>query len=179
MMKKITLGLDLSLRASGYVKLENDKIIEQKLIKSKPVDKFPVNELERLMKIRDEINVEGVDLAIVEGMAFMIRKTVALVQLSALNYMIREKCYINNVPFIIVAPTTLKRFCTGKGNSPKELILLEIYKRYGESFNDNNLGDAFGLARIGELLLKDISNDNLKVPKFQKETVDLLKKQLK
>ena len=39
----IVLGLDLSLVSSGYVLLENDKIKEQKLIKSKPDGKRPID----------------------------------------------------------------------------------------------------------------------------------------
>lgn len=171
---KIVLGLDLSLRASGYVKLENNKIIEQKLIKSKPVDKFPIDELKRLMTIRDKVNMENADIAIIEGIAFGIRKTTSLSQLSALNYMIREKCYINNIPFVIVAPTTLKKFITGKGNMKKDVILLEIFKRYDVEFYDDNLGDAYGLARIGELLL----NEEIDVPIYQQEVIKLLKMQL-
>ena len=172
---KIVLGLDLSLRASGVIKLENDKIINQRLIKSKPTGKLPIDELKRLIAIRDEVNVENISLAIIEGIAFGIRKTTSLSQLSALNYMVREKCYFNKIPFIIVAPTTLKKFITGKGNIKKDVILLEIFKRYDVEFYDDNLGDAYGLAKIGELLL----DEKIDRPVFQNEVITLLNKQLK
>lgn len=171
----MVLGLDLSLRASGYVRLENDKIIEQKLIKSKPTGKSPIDELKRLIAIKDNIDVGNISLAVIEGIAFGIRKTTSLSQLSALNYMVREKCYSNKVPFIIVAPTTLKKFITGKGNIKKDVILLEIFKRYDIEFYDDNLGDAYGLAKIGELILSKKTDS----PVFQNEVIKLLSKQTK
>lgn len=172
------IGLDLSLTASGFIKLVKGKILEQKLIKSKPVGDKPTDELKRILGIVKEISVKGSDLVVVEGIAFGIRKTTSLAQLSALNYFVRNKCYENKIPFVIVAPTTLKRFCTGKGNCPKDLIMLEVYKRWEESFSDNNLADSYVLVKIGELFLKENIDNDSKIPKFQKETIDLLKKQL-
>ena len=171
---KIILGLDLSLRSSGIIKLKDGEIIEQRLIKSKPNGKSPVDELKRLMKIRDEIDIRNVNIAVIEGLAFMVRKTQALVQLAALNYMVREKLYLNKIPFVVVVPTTLKKFCTSKGNAKKDVILLEIYKRWGIEFYDDNEADAYVLSRIGEALL----NDRADMLVFQKETVKLLRKQL-
>ena len=155
--------------------------MEQRLIKSKPSGKLPIDELKRLIKIKNEVMSSGVciDLVIIEGIAFMVRNSVSLVQLSALNYMVRESLYKEKIPFLIVAPTTLKRFCTGKGNCPKDLILLEVYKRWEESFDHNDLADAYGLAKIGELFLKKDIESDPDIPKFQKETIDLLKKQIK
>jgi crossover junction endodeoxyribonuclease RuvC len=172
----IVLGLDLSLVGTGYVLLEDGKIKEQKLIKSKPSGKEPIKELERLMKIRGQITLPKTDLAVIEGLAFMARNSVSLVQLSALNYMVREYLYINKIPFLIVAPSTLKKFVTGRGNAKKDEMLLETYKRFGESFNNDNLCDAFGLAHCGSAVLGDKQYVTMKQ---QEEVIKLLKKQLK
>src|SRR3990167_3659041 len=48
-----------------------------------------------------------------------------------------------------VAPTTLKKFVTGKGNAKKEQILAHVQKRWGEMFETNDAGDAFGLYKLG------------------------------
>ena len=53
-----------------------------------------------------------------------------------------------NLEFKIISPTTLKKFVTGKGNSGKDIMLLEVYKRWNVSFSNNNLADAYGLARM-------------------------------
>lgn len=175
------IGLDLSLVASGVILLDGDKIRIKEVVKSKPSSKLPIDELDRLLKIKETIfkliaNEAGhVDLILIEGLAFMARNTTALVQLSGLNYLIREMARENNVPFVIIAPTTLKKFVTGKGNCQKDLMLLETYKRYNEEFLDNNLCDAFGLAKIGQCLLEE---DTSELPKFQQEVIKLLKPQL-
>lgn len=168
-----SIGIDLSLTATGIIKLKDGKIAQRQLIKTKPTHNY-LDELKRLEYIRDTIDLTDVDIAVIEGMAFMARNTTALVQLSGLNYMTRERIYFENIPFIIVAPTTLKKFATSKGNSPKELVLLEVYKRYHVSFTDNNLADGYVLARIGEALL----DNNIKLTKHQQEVIELLKVQL-
>lgn len=177
----ISVGLDLSLTGTGVVILENGEIIKQKLIKSKPVGDLPVNELIRIMKIVEEIkDIIIVDttptIAVIEGLAFMVRNATALVQLSALNYMVRELLYDYHIPFVIVAPTSLKKFVTGSGASKKDVMLMEMFKRYNVTILNDNENDAFGLAKIGEVLLEDKKE---KLPIFQQEVLELLKKQIK
>lgn len=174
------IGIDLSLTGTGIIKLQDGKITNQKLIKSKPNGDLPIDELKRIMEIRESIAREIetdinsiIQLVAIEGLAFMARNTTALVQLSGLNYMIREKLYSLKIPFVIVAPTSLKKFITGKGNIAKEMMLLETYKKYKVYFTDNNLCDAYGLAMIANSL---VSFE--KIPKHQQEVVNLLKKQL-
>lgn len=49
---------------------------------------------------------------------------------------------------LLVPPTTLKKFVTGSGSAQKSEMLLETYKRWGVSFNDDNAADSYGLAMI-------------------------------
>jgi crossover junction endodeoxyribonuclease RuvC len=107
-----------------------------------------------------------------ESIALMARNTTALAQLCGLNYMLRDVCYRNYTTYM-VAPTGLKKFITGKGNCAKELILLEVYKRYKMSFDNNNLADSFGLAKIGEALI----TPGLELTKPQQEVIAVLRKQ--
>jgi crossover junction endodeoxyribonuclease RuvC len=170
----LTIGIDLSLAKTGCVKIKNNEVVYKKLITSKPPkQKSPEVELERLMKIRDSIDITDVDLAVIEGMAYMATKTTAIMQLAGLNYMVREFLYLNNIKFVIVPPTSLKKFITGKGNCAKDLMLLETYKRYKVSFEDDNICDAFGLATIGE----NIKNPSNKLIKPQIEVLNTLIKQ--
>ena len=148
-------GIDLSLTGTGVVLLdEKGELKHQKLIKSKKDGDRPIDELLRLERIRDEVEKEIMSsgwepkIVCVEGLAFMARNTTALVQLAALNYLIRGMLYSLAIDFVIVAPTTLKKFVTGKGNADKNIVLMEIYKRYDQTFTDDNLGDAYGLAQI-------------------------------
>ena len=176
----IAIGLDLSLTGTGVVVLNDGKIIEQKLIKSKPVpDGKPKDEVERIRGIVDGIEKIVIqhkpNIAVIEGLAFMVRNATALVQLSALNYMIRYMLMQNNIPFIIVAPTSLKKFITGNGASKKDVILIELYKRWGVTILDDNEADAYGLSQIGLALLEGNSKQ---IIKLQEEVLGLLRKQL-
>ena len=181
MVKNITsLGLDLSLVGSGLIILKNGKITKQRLIKSKPtLDGRPIDELKRIKKIVEEIEtIIAEDLptiAVIEGLAFMVRNATALVQLAALNYFTRSMLMDYHVPFVIVAPTSLKKFITGSGVAKKDVIILEIFKRYGISILNDNEADAYSLAQVGLCLL---GGNSKAITKFQEETLSLLRKQL-
>jgi len=47
-----------------------------------------------------------------------------------------------------IPPMTLKKYAAGKGNAKKQEMLLQIYKRWGLEFNDDNAADAYSLARL-------------------------------
>jgi Holliday junction resolvasome RuvABC endonuclease subunit len=47
-----------------------------------------------------------------------------------------------------IPPMTLKKFASGKGTSKKQEMLLQIYKRWGMEFSDDNAADAYALARL-------------------------------
>lgn len=73
----------------------------------------------------------------------------------------------------VVAPTTLKRFLLGSGKGEKELMLKECFKRYHADFNDNNMCDAYVLAKIGEAMQPDFDLSTL--PQFQADIINQLK----
>jgi len=49
---------------------------------------------------------------------------------------------------VVVAPTSLKKFVTGSGTAKKDDMKLAVYKHYRVEFHDDNLADAYGLARV-------------------------------
>lgn len=168
------IGVDLSLTGTGVIVLRNGKIICEKLIKTKPVEGV-LAELHRLREIVEGVMgvVEKPRLAVIEGLAFLAAgHTTAYAQLVGLNYLLRDRLERSGCPFVIVAPSSLKKFVTGKGNAQKNVILMEIYKRWHVSFSNDNLGDAYGLAKIGEGLVAAP-----KLTQTQVEVVQLLKSQ--
>jgi crossover junction endodeoxyribonuclease RuvC len=48
-----------------------------------------------------------------------------------------------------VAPATLKKFATGRGNASKEQVCAALARRYDVDFKSNDEYDAFGLFRLG------------------------------
>ena len=175
--KTKVVGLDLSLTSTGIVELDGEaNILEQYVVRSSPVGPLQIDEAKRLSKITDEI-LAGIpletELVAIEGIAFMMSKTTALVQLAAINYIVRIGLWKKGIPFVIVSPPTLKKFVTGKGVAQKDIMMLETYKRWGVSLTDNNICDAYGLARISLAIL---DRDDTLVNE-QREVVTLLKKQ--
>jgi crossover junction endodeoxyribonuclease RuvC len=180
----ITIGIDLSLTGTGICAINDGKIFISKLIKSKREGDTPTLEIERMDGIVDEAirdvliyDASGevcVDLVLLEGISYMSKNTTALSQLSGLSYMVRSRLSLLDIPFVIVAPSTLKKFITGKGNSPKDIMMMEIYKGWGETITNNNIADAFGLAMVGQYLL----DPKTKMEQHQKEVINLLKKQI-
>lgn len=50
---------------------------------------------------------------------------------------------------MIVAPSTLKKYVTGKATGvQKNQMLLQVYKKWGVEFPDDNAADSFGLAHL-------------------------------
>lgn len=50
---------------------------------------------------------------------------------------------------LIVPPTVLKKYATGKGQGiSKSQILMHVYKKWGVEFSDDNAADSYVLARI-------------------------------
>ena len=48
----------------------------------------------------------------------------------------------------IIQPGTLKKFVTGNGAAKKNNMLLAVYKKWGFETSDDNLADAYSLARV-------------------------------
>jgi len=182
-MNNITsAGIDLSLTGTGLVVLTDGKIVRQHLIKSKPVGAKPVDELDRILKIVSEIreHLRGtmVHIAVIENLAFGVRNATSLTQLAALNYFVRKMLVYDcgyEIPFVLVAPTSLKKFATGSGASKKDVMLMEVFKRWGVTILDDNICDAYALAQVGLALLEGNSKNTTKI---QKEVINLIKKQL-
>jgi Holliday junction resolvasome RuvABC endonuclease subunit len=69
----------------------------------------------------------------------------------------------------VIAPSALKKFVTGKGSGPKNTMLLHVYKRWDVEFSDDNMADAFSLARLGQCYDHGPWDD---LPKFQQEVLN-------
>jgi len=148
--EKAFVGVDHSLTGTGIVVLDQDGcIIEQKLIKttSDQIDE------KRMIDIIDGLSfipkIVKLKCVYIEGPSYMSSGQ-AVLQMGALHYLIRIFLYRKKVKYKIIAPGSLKKFICGpgNGNAKKEFMLLNIYKKYGLEFKDNNIADAYSLARM-------------------------------
>lgn len=99
--------------------------------------------LEEQGAIIQDIAMEGTVLA--SHAALVLGELSATVRLTIFDFF--EEGDDRKFP-LKVPPMTLKKYASGKGNSKKQEMLLQIYKRWGMEFNDDNAADAYGLARL-------------------------------
>jgi len=180
----ITVGLDLSLAKTGICIIQEGGILLYSgLIKSKPSGDSYLAETKRIVKIAEEI-VQKIDeycpneapgLVVIEAQAFMARNTSAITQIAGLSHLVRTLLAEFQWKCILVAPSSLKKYITGKGNADKNIVMMEIFKQYGHTFMEDNTADSFGLSAVGWAVL---GNPLKKLTVPQQEVVDLLKKQL-
>ena len=150
---KYFVGVDLSLSETGLVVLDKTfKILQQELIAT-----YPTTNIEsRILEIKDRLTkfFNKDSIIYLEGLSFGSRGQ-SMLELAGLHYLIRAHLYQSNFYYKPIPPTTVKKFITGKGNCKKELMLLKVYKKFGIEFNNNNLCDAYSLARLAAEEYKD------------------------
>ena len=173
------LGLDLSLTGTGAVVLD-----EEGHIKFNQTLKFKEKGMERLHKISTELNrilckyepeviaIEGYSMGSRAGQAFSIGELGGVTKLLIYRSGFDEP--------ILVAPTRLKKYITGKGNSPKDTIMMHVFKNWGFEAPDNNVADAYGLCQIALAIGQNVPqiavNDPSKLLKHQKDIIALIRK---
>jgi len=154
-LKKIEGGLDLTDSSPVYLGIDQsftgfamcaykDNTYYAEVYKS--TNKGMPRMLDIRAFIRDWISrVEILDVAM-EGYAMGAKgKVFHLGELGGLVKM--ELADIDKYP-LIIPPTTLKKYVTGAGSGQKNQMILHTYKKWGQTFTDDNACDAYGLARL-------------------------------
>jgi Holliday junction resolvasome RuvABC endonuclease subunit len=160
----VTIGIDQSLTGFAFsaVSVDSPNLHHTQVYKS------PYNGVQRLDDIQKflytkfmwlkERNNTVMDIAM-EGTVLASHSALVLGELSATVKLFLYDHFegINNynpelgqhlrIP-LMIPPMTLKKYATGKGTSKKQEMLLQIYKRYGVEFNDDNAADAYSLGRL-------------------------------
>jgi len=134
-------GIDFSLNGSGITTCEGDfsfencksyyitkskkydiDIIEHNIYGTLAPDKFN-HDFERWNYNADwawEI-VKECDFIVMEGYSYGSKSSMTL-QIAENAALIKNKLYKSNIEYIIVPPSRIKKFATGKGNANKELM---------------------------------------------------------
>ena len=151
----VSIGIDQSLTGFALTILSNDDPTQYLTW----VYKSPYFGIERLADIRqwlsdnlayaeehwviNDIAMEGTVLA--SQAALVLGELSATVRLAIFDFFEEEDD--RRFP-LKVPPMTLKKYAAGKGNAKKQEMLLQIYKRWGIEFNDDNAADSYALARL-------------------------------
>jgi crossover junction endodeoxyribonuclease RuvC len=180
----LIIGIDPSLTSTGIVVLRDGEIEIAQTTKNKPelgticrVHSIlhqiigTLNDMDDIYK--PELS-QAPDLIVIEGFSYG-SKGRSVFDIAYLGWRIREELERlrtgDNIPWLEVPPSQLKKFATGQGNANKEIILQQVYKRWGVEFSDNNQADAYVLAQIGRAYLGE--TDDLTA--FQQEVIANLK----
>ena len=113
--------------------------------------------------------VAEADVVVIEGYGYANTNTLALlVEIGTLcRYTVFEGV-APWVPVFVMAPTSLKKFITGKGNVKKDQMRLSVYKRWGFENESDNIVDAYALAQAGLAKLAE----GMGVTKREQEALD-------
>lgn len=109
----------------------------------------------RLMYIRDAILSlldEGVTFVAYEGYA-MGRFAGRAFDLGELGGVLKVVFWERKLPFLIVPPSSLKLFATGKGNADKSRVCEAMSRHRGGAFRYDDEADAYALLQMGLLHL--------------------------
>lgn len=85
-------------------------------------------------------------VCVMEGYAFSMTNAQ---QLGEIGGCLRMSLWQRGVNLIVLPPSTLKKYATGKGVGEKNLIMKHVYKRWGFDAKDDNQCDAFVCAMVG------------------------------
>lgn len=164
----IYAGIDQSLTGSGVTILDNG-VYKYYLIESdkEKSDSPSIEYTKRLMRIRDKIqgilDENSVTHVGIEGMSFGSKGRV-IFELGGLSHMLREMLITTGRSFIVMPPTTVKKYWAGKGNAPKDAMIeeaenrkltIDIMKNYGTKKSpnmryDDNVVDSFAICDLAK-----------------------------
>lgn len=153
------ISLDLSLNATGIAFFSNG-IEETHLIISKDTGILRLQKIKKRIEqfIDIVLSQQQIDLIVIENYSFSSHGR-ATFSIGELGGIIKLLAFEKGIKTILVAPTTLKKYVSGKGNCKKNEMLLAVYKKFGQSFDDDNRADAYGLCQIGKFLFINTSAD--------------------
>ena len=147
----VVLGLDPSLTGTGFSVIDNDKLLFSECYK--PKNKTgPKRLIEIGCKISEVIDAYKPELICLEGYSFGSRGR-ALFQIGELGGLIRVLLHKTGIKWLEITPSQVKKFAAGVGNCGKDIIMQQVYKRWGMEFKTSDEADAFVLAKIGTVLL--------------------------
>lgn len=173
-MGKLFLGLDMSLTGTGAAIIDDDYQIVK-------IEKFSVKitTIERLFHLRNKLEsfLDGYDISLscIEGYAYGKREG-KVFEIGEWGGVAKLFLFEHGYEFISATPMQGKKYITGQGDSTttKELIILDIYKKWGIEIRENNMADAYVLARIA----KDYFNKEKNLTTYQQEVIKAITKSI-
>lgn len=177
----VAIGIDQSLTGFAFTALA---VSDPKQYMTW-VYKSPYFGVERLVDIRqflfDHLDYisenHPIQKIAMEGTVLASHSALVLGELSALVKLAIYDYFDDDIKFpVMVPPMTLKKYAAGKGNAKKQEMLLQMYKRWGVEFNDDNAADSYALARLAADIFTDKVEESVVMqmqdPKYRDQARD-------
>jgi crossover junction endodeoxyribonuclease RuvC len=142
------VGIDPSTKTGLVIIDKNNEIINvQEVFSTSKED--PERFVDIASQILEELHPN--DIITIEGFSYGSKGKGVSTQYGV-GWVIRTFLYERGYDYIEIPPTSVKKFATGKGNSAKNLVMKEVYKKWGFENDSDNIVDAYVLAQIVKAL---------------------------
>ena len=137
------IGLDLSITCTGI------SLPDGRTLPLRPQTKGD----ERLVDLRDQVrywaDTSDAGLVVLEDLAGLYRGEAARV-IPMLHGVVRTALMDLGVPYMLINPSSLKRFATGSGTADKTAMRMAAFKRLGREYGTSDECDADWLRVAGQ-----------------------------
>ena len=178
-IRAICVGIDASLTGFAWTALENGNIVAGEEIETAAKDypKDVLGRIERYNQLCKSVvrfcNNNSV-LVLIENYSFG-SKGQGVTKLGELGGILRYRLSDTTDHLFELAPPSMKKFATGKGNKVSKLrVVRDLEERYDVEFETDNKADSFCAAKIGECLL----GYDIPQTKFQYEALAVIQKRI-
>lgn len=176
----ISIGIDPSLTSTGVVVLRDEEVLMCETLPNQPslylVERVAkiLHRVEQVVKLNYKRYPKESIVIALEGFSYG-SKGRSVFDIGYLGWRIRE-LLINmessfKIKWLLVPPSNLKKYASGKGNCKKEIVIMNVFKRWNQEFEDNNQADAYVLARVA----KSYFYPEEDLLEFQKESMEGVK----
>lgn len=89
------------------------------------------------------------DILVIEGYSLNMKHSSSVVPLVELGAVIRFLLNLDGIQWFDPRATEVKQFVTGKGNSPKDKMMMFVLKNWSFESENNDIADAYACAIMG------------------------------
>jgi len=165
------IGLDMSLRSTGYAVVRAGKYIEGGEIETKNYGAPRIHEI--ASKVIQVIERYPTTMTLIENYAFS-KNSSSVTKLAELGGVLRVYLYLRKHRYLPISNTTVKKYLMGNGQAPKNLMAMNVLKKFNiEPIGDDH-ADAIALAFYLYHAIRFSINMNLPYLQYERESFGTL-----
>lgn len=141
------LGIDQAALHTGFVILKpgtNEPVTARLIDASKYKEGQRLNQI--FLTIKQLVGDLKIEQAALEGYSY--GSTHRAQDLGEVGGIVRLALTQLEIPYAVVAPTSLKKYVTGRGDADKEHMMAAVKSKWGIVIPQDDIADAYGLAHL-------------------------------